>query len=55
MPPKGGRSGGGGGGGPAPGKPAMSKQEELEHLFDKLRALIQAQQHSKVPKAADAS
>jgi hypothetical protein len=53
MPPRG-RSGGGGGGPPA-GKPAMSKQEELEHLFDKLRTLMQQQQHGKVPKAADAS
>lgn len=53
MPPKGG--GRGGGGGPSPAKPALSKQEEAEHLFDKLRALISGQQHAKVPKAADAS
>jgi hypothetical protein len=55
MPPKGGRGGGGGPSSSAAAKPAMSKQEEAEHLFDKLRALIQGGQHAKVPKAAEAS
>jgi hypothetical protein len=51
MPPK----GGGGGASAASAKPAMTKQEEAEHLFDRLRALIQGGQHAKVPKAAEAS
>lgn len=51
MPPKGGVKGGG----PPAAKPAMTKEEEVEHLFDKLRALISTSQHAKVPKAADAS
>jgi len=50
MPPK-----GKGGGPSAAAKPAMTKQDEIEHGFDRLRALIQGQQHAKVPKAADAS